>query len=291
MRLLQTVFLILLSVGIFAQDTLHTENSVLWKISGNSLEQDSYLFGTIHMIPKKDFFFTPKMKEVFDVCEILALEIDINISLKKQFELAQKALLPNGKRLSDFMENSEYLRLRSYVLDTLGIKKSKWNQIERLKPIFSTSILINELIKKSKAYEKEFNKRANKRGLLVVGLETADFQIETLNKLTIEDQINMISSDEFFGDPLTEFNELVQMYKAQDLLSMLEMFYEDESMKEIEDELLIQRNKNWIPVISNYISKKPVFIAVGAMHLPGEYGLLNLLKQNGYSLTPLNIHE
>ena len=48
--------------------------------------------------------------------------------------------------------------------------------------------------------------------------------------------------------------------------------------------LLINRNKNWIPEISKYAKEKPTFFGVGAGHLPGENGVINLLRKAGYTV-------
>jgi uncharacterized protein YbaP (TraB family) len=291
MRLLQTVFLILLSVGIFAQDTLHTENSVLWKISGKGLEHDSYLFGTIHLIPEDSYFFTENMRNSFNECDVLALEIDINMSVFEQLKLAKKSFLPDNTTLKDYMDKEDYNFLSQFILDSLEMSNLEWQSMNKMKPIFSSILILNKFIEKPVTYEQELNEMAKKNKMTVIGLETANYQLDVLNKIPIEEQVEMLKPENIDMNPLDEFLELVDIYKSQEINSMLEMFYEDESMLKFEDELLIQRNKNWIPIIEKHILKKSLFIAVGAMHLPGEYGLINLLKQNGYSLTPVNIHE
>ena len=76
-----------------------SENSILWEISGNGLEHPSYIFGTIHMIPENDYFFTKSAKNCFNSCQTLVLETDIDIPLKKQIELAKQIMLPNGNTI------------------------------------------------------------------------------------------------------------------------------------------------------------------------------------------------
>ena len=229
------------------------------------------------------------MKEKFENCKTLALEIDINMSLLEQVSLAKKIILPDNKSLSDYMTEEEYKKFSDYVLDSLKIKNSKWNQIIKIKPFFSISIILNELLPKTKMYEKELNKIAKKKKINVMGLETADYQIDVLNSISIEKQVEMITEDESEEDMLKEYLKMVSVYKEQNINEMLEMYKEDETMLEFEDELLIQRNSNWIPVIEKQIKKGSTFIAVGAMHLPGIKGVLNLLILQGYSVLPVKI--
>lgn len=290
MKTLLAITILLYSHFIWAQDTVKYENALLWEITGNDLEEPSYIFGTIHLIPADDYFFTDIMKEKFENCKTLALEIDINMSLIEQVSLAKKIILPDNKFLSDYMTDEEYKKFSDYVLDSLKIKKSKWNQIIKIKPLFSIIIILNELLPKTKTYETELNKIAKKKKIDVIGLETADYQIDVLNSISIEKQVEMITEDEQEEDMLKEYFKMVSVYKEQNINELLEMYKEDETMLEFEDELLIQRNSNWIPVIEKQIKKGSTFIAVGAMHLPGMKGVLNLLMLQGYSVSPVKIN-
>ncbi len=273
--------------GVFAQDTLYSEKALLWEISGNGLKGSSYIFGTVHMIPEDDYFFPDTWKEKLTSCKILALEIDINMSLLEQLAMAQKILLPDGKTLEHYMDSASYLEFHNYIIDSLHVKKSKWNQINKIKPIFSMSLIYEDLIDDYKTYETELNKLAQKNGLQIIGLETADYQIDILNSISIEEQIRILTGGELSGNPLQELNELVNIYKDQDLLRMLDMYKEDDLMMRYENELLIKRNQNWIPKIIETAKKEPVFVAVGAMHLPGTNGVLALLRNEGFIIKPV----
>ncbi len=287
----KTILLVLIGFfsinAVFAQDSVKFENALLWEISGNQLKEPSYIFGTIHMIPEADFFFPDLWKEKFLKCKTLALEIDINMSLLDQIALAKKIMLPEGKSLSDYMDDEDYLDLQSYMLDSLHIKKSKWNQMNKIKPLFSMSLIYDDLLSNMKTYEVELNNLAKKNNMPVKGLETADYQIDVLNTISIEEQIEMLTGDELTGDPLEELEKIVKDYRNQDINQMLQTYKQDPSMLKFENELLIQRNKNWIPLIQNLASEGSTFIAVGAMHLPGNNGVLQLLKNAGYAVRPV----
>ena len=289
MKTLITLTILLFSQLIWAQDTVTTENALLWEITGNDLTEPSYIFGTIHLIPAEDYFFNEIMEEKLEKCKTLAMEIDINMSLSDQISMVKKIILPDNKSLSDFMTKEDYKKFSDYILDSLKIKKSKWNKIIKLKPMFSASIILTELMPKTKTYEIELNKLAKKKKMNIIGLETADYQIDVLNSISIEKQVEMISADYFTGDPINELLEIVSIYKNQNINKMLELYKGDDTMLEFEDELLINRNNNWIPVIEKQIKIGSTFIAVGAMHLPGETGILNLLKQKAYIVIPVNI--
>jgi hypothetical protein len=282
--IVQLVALLFTFNSLFAQDTLKQENALLWEITGKDLKEPSYIFGTIHMIPEADYFFPEVWKEKFLACKTLALEIDINMSLMDQVALAQKIMLPHGKSLADYMDSTEYRDFQTYILDSLHIKKAKWNQMNKIKPLFSMSLIYEDLIPNLKTYETELNDMAKKNGIPTIGLETADYQIDILNKISIKDQIDMLTGDELAGNPVDELDKLIQVYKAQDINQMLLLYKEDEAMKAYEYDLLTKRNQNWIPKIIAAAKKGSTFVAVGAMHLPGDDGVLRLLESEGYTV-------
>jgi uncharacterized protein len=153
--------------------------------------------------------------------------------------------------------------------------------------LFSMSLIYDDLIKDMKTYEVELNDWAQKKGLQIVGLETADYQIDILNAIPIEEQIDMLTQGDLTGNPLDELNKLVVVYKAQDINQMMELYKEDPSMIKYETQLLTQRNSNWVPVIETLARKGSTFIAVGSMHLPGPNGVLQLLRNAGYTVMAL----
>lgn len=273
--------------SVQAQSPTNNDKSLLWEISGNGLEKPSYIFGTMHLVPKDDYFFTDKMKEKFETCKKLILEIDINIPLKKQIEIAKQVLLPKGKLLSDYMTAEEFDKFQSYILDTLKIKKSTFKKINKIKPLLGSSLIINELAGKTKAYEKELNKLAKKNDMQVGGLETMEFQMSLINNISVEDQIKMMTEDDISGNPMDAYNEMLKVYKEQDLDKLKKLMDADDSMASIEDDFLNNRNKDWIPKIEKLANEKPVFIAVGAGHLAGDDGVLQLLREQGYTVTAI----
>ncbi len=285
------IICIFIAISIKAQtnattvETRVTDKSLLWEISGNGLENPSYIFGTIHLIPEDDYFFTDLMKAKLSDCKTLVLEVDINMSLKEQIALAKKIILPKGKTLEDYMSVEQYKKYSDYILDSLKIKKSKYKQMNKIKPIFGSSIVLSELLGKIKSYEQELNKIAKKNNMNIVGLETADYQIDILDKISIKKQVEMIAGEDMYSkQPLTEYYKIIKVYKKQDLEMLNKLFKAEKSMQEFENELLYDRNRNWIQIIEKLSKENPIFVAVGAAHLPGKKGVLNLLKEKGFSV-------
>jgi uncharacterized protein YbaP (TraB family) len=258
---------------------------LLYRISGNGLTQDSYVFGTIHTMPKEDFEMPKKVMDALKSCETIALEIDMNMSISEQIELAKMTLLPNGETLKDYMSDSAYIKLKSYCMDSLSWKESKFDQYAHMKPFFFSSVVLQEKIGKQKSFEMEFDKLAKKYKKPLIGLETVMYQMETIDRISVKDQLQFM--DDFSN--MSEFDVLFKLYEQEDIQGLYKMISsETDMLPEFNQWFLDVRNANWIPVIEKQISKEATFIAVGAGHLGGTNGVLELLKKQGYTVTGIN---
>ena len=270
----------------FAIVTLNAQ--LLWKISGNGLSQHSYLYGTIHVMPKDKFSVSPKIREAFNYSAMMALEVDLNMDLKAKIQMAQEMLLPGGKAIKDYMTAEDFQKLHSFCIDSLKMKKRKLKKYYRLKPFFFSSVVAQEQMGETSSYEMEFMKMAKKRKMKMIGLESIEFQLQTINKISIEDQAKMLVQ-EFGANPSVQFDEMLNLYLKEDLEGLYKVVSEEsDAIPEFNHNFLVVRNKNWIPVIEKNISSNSFFIAVGAAHLPGENGVIQLLRSKGYSVEPIN---
>lgn len=263
------------------------QNSLLWEISGNGLSHKSYIFGTIHMIKKQDFFITDIMERKLKECQSFVTEIDINIPIMQQLELAKQMYLPEGKTLRDYVTEEEYSDFSKYIIDSLHIKKSRLEKYIRLKPFYISSILAKQLAGKVKAYEQELYKIAKKNGIASDGLETIDFQLSLVDATPIEEQAKtLVNEIKNYKETEQLFNDMIAAYKQQDLSKLYDFVVKSaDSNSEFNENFIFKRNQNWISHIEEKIKSKSCFIAVGAAHLPGENGVLKLLELRGYTIT------
>ena len=79
---------------LFVLSTLSLQSQLLYKVEGKNLKEPSYIYGTIHIMPKKDFVISEAIKTAFKSCDELVMEIDLNMDLKTQIEIAQSSMLP-----------------------------------------------------------------------------------------------------------------------------------------------------------------------------------------------------
>lgn len=266
-----------------------TENALLWKISGNGLKKPSYLYGTIHMIPKSDFKLSNQALQALDASDYIAFEIDMKemTNLRAQLSLLSKSMMSGGETLRDLLSEDDY----AFVKKELEQSGVPMGMAERLKPMFTSSLLtgnddegVSERNNNVTSVEMELWRVAKKRKMPSAGLETAAYQMSVFDSIPYDVQARMLvetlrSTDN--GDDA--FSDMVEMYKNQDINAM-QRSIKDESagFSEYEDLLLSRRNKNWIPIMRDIMKRQPTFFAVGAGHLGGEEGVIALLRQAGF---------
>lgn len=280
-------FIITLYLNLSAQNS--NSNSLCWKVTGPGLSQASYVFGTIHLISKKDFFLSKPTEAAFKTCKTLALEVDLNMDKDTKRSVGKSAILPDGKSIDDYCTSEELNTIKSFMSDSVKISGLKIKLYSRLKPIYLQSILLKEQLKGDKSYEETFAKKAKKNKMNQVGLEAIDLQMKILDTIPVQTQIkDMVTSIKEGKASIRVFNEMIQVYKTQNIEKLHQLTVsEDSGIANFEDVFLNNRNESWIPVIENLISKQATFIAVGAAHLGGERGVLNLLKLKGYTIEPI----
>lgn len=265
-------------------------SSLLWEISGNGLKQPSYLFGTIHIIGKEDYFWTDVMNDKFNSTKTLVLEIDLENSMMAMLSMMGSVRMKDGTSLQDLLTEEEYKLVEDYFNDEMGMPIAIF---DRIKPMF-TSMMIGEggqdNMEEMTSYEMELMDKAKVNKMNVEGLETIKYQMSMFDSIPYEDQAKMLvesvkGGDDSEGDVM---NAMIELYKNQDIDGLYELIMqEDSDMGTFEDILLINRNKNWIPKIEKFARQKPTFFAVGAGHLPGEKGVINLLKAAGFTVRPV----
>jgi uncharacterized protein len=272
------IALTLKSVISFSQNA--GGNGLLWEISGNGLKEKSYLFGTMHLIPEKEFFIPKTLQEKLLSTKVLATEIEMDIPLMKQVSLAKKMILPEDKSIKDYMNAEDYKKLETYCKDSVKLSDKKIAQYFRLKPYFATSMLVKDMIGDFKTYDKEIEKLASGKKIKNIGLETIDEQLSIFDSISIEKQLKELNGD---LNLMKDYRELLKLYKSGNVDEMAA-----QATQELDGEkLLFSRNRKWVPILDKMVKENPTFIAVGAAHLGGETGMVNQLRKLGYIVTTI----
>lgn len=280
MKFLSVVFLFLSGL-VFGQD-----NSLLYQIKGKD-KKTSYLFGTIHMIPDSLYYFPPKLDKLISKSDEVILEIS-NLS-GDQAGLMELMTLKSGSCFDIFTAEQKDSVLQ-WGANLLGIKPDQFEKaFEKRKPFTLLQISFQKMISgKVHLIDMEIEGKAKHGKIPVTGLETAAYQLSIFDKIPPQEMAGMIL--EMVRNPKegeTTFRKMVQYYHKQDLESLSEIILKSDDMGSATEELLTKRNQNWVPKMEELMKTKTCFFAVGAGHLSGPNGVIQLLRQQGYEVTPV----
>lgn len=277
------------AVAYTPDNIVPTEKSIAWKISGNGLKKPSYLYGTIHMIPKNDFELPGAIREGLDNVRKVAFEIDMKemTNFRNQFSLISKSFMAGGKTLKDLLNAEDYKLVKSKMAER-GLPAGMF---ERMKPMFLSTMFSTEDPADAQAgaitsVEMELYRMCRNRRLETAGLETAAYQMAVFDSIPYEAQAKMLvdglRSMDTTKSGESQMDTLFQLYRDQNITAMQAMIGAESGMGQYEDFLLKKRNQNWIPVMRRMMAEKPTLFAVGAGHLGGTYGVVALLRKEGY---------
>ncbi|UIR57536.1 TraB/GumN family protein [Sphingobacterium sp. SRCM116780] len=270
---------------IVATLSLHAQdNTVLWKISGNGLEKDSYLLGTIHIMCAEDYELKEKIKKVIQ--EVDAVTLEVNLDSEENKAMLPEMMKPDPNFLTG-LTASEITQIDS----TLNTKHLSIKMLDMMSPAVFVSLLSLQSMnctdpRNIKTMETDIQAIAASSNKKVDELETLKFQMDMLTKmLKAPDLLTYIKK---IDEMPAISKKMVVAYKAENLKELETIIYESSYMsKEEQADFLTKRNENWMTQIPSKIKDSSHLIAVGAGHLIGEKGLIKLLKDKGYTLTPI----
>ncbi len=280
------------AVSYTPDQLLPTEKSVVWKITGNGLKKPSYLYGTIHMIPKNQYEMPDVIREALDNTKRVTFEIDMKemTNLLTQMSLMTKAFMPGGKTIKDLLSPEDY----TFVKAKMAEKGLPSGMMERMKPLFLSTLFSGDEGGGGMSdggitsVEMELYKSSKNRRLETAGLETSSYQMSIFDSIPYPAQAKMLvdglrasESDSTGGE--NQLDQLLKLYHAQDINAMQTMISDEgEGMAAYEEILLKKRNRNWIAPMGRMMREKPTLFAVGAGHLGGSGGVVALLRKEGY---------
>jgi len=279
MRLLTWVFLFISSF-VFGQN-----NSLLYQVKGKD-KKVSYLFGTIHMIPDSLYYFPGKLDKIISKSDEVILEI---ANLSDQGSAMKMMTLDSGSCFDIFTPQQKDSVL-NWGANLLGIKPEQFEKgFEKRKSFTLLQLGLQKMITgKIRMVDMEIESKAQQNNIAVSGLETVEYQISIFDKVPAEEMASFIM--EIVRNPQEgeeNFQKMVTYYHNQDLKNLAKLILESEELGSSAEELLDKRNHNWIPKMEELMKTKSCFFAVGAGHLGGPNGAIELLRKKGYEVTPV----
>lgn len=283
--MIRNIFFTILLLSIFTGSS--AQNSLLWEISGNGLKKPSYLYGTMHLKDKRIFNFYDSLLVKIHNCDAFALEIhpdSLNQSLLKSLKKSTNA---NDDMDDSGLSEEEKKELREQLEKELGVamKKFRMKDLRKLK----------RYIGKTKAAEDEmpaildaylFN-IAHRQGKEMMGLESVSEHDAALDQMDgAKEKTVQYVKEQLAGKNDFNLESMVQAYLKADFSFISDNY--DSFSEEFVYSLLTKRNIKMAERIDSIVRLKSLFSAVGAAHLPGEQGMISLLKKKGYTVTPVN---
>jgi uncharacterized protein len=270
--------------ALFAPCTTQAQDkSLLYEISGNGLSKPSYVYGTIHIICPKDYFLTDATKNAISKAEQIYLEVDMD-DPQMVSKVQKEMMFADGKTMKDFLTADEYTLLSEHFKQKMNIN---FDMMNRMKPFAVMSMLYMTLLDcQPESYEMNFVGMATKDKKEVLGLESIESQIKIFDEIPYQKQSKMlVELIQKKTESQKEFDQMLDLYKKQDTEGLLKSM--DKAMIDFEGYeglLLDNRNTAWIPVMQKAMADKQTFFGVGTAHLGGKKGVLQLLKDKGYSV-------
>lgn len=269
--------------AINAQD----HNTLLWQISGNGLSAPSYLFGTIHTMCPDELELSPKVKNALEASEQLVLELDMDEPTFMQ-DMQRLAMNDNMQNISSELSEEDLQTLNTFLKKHYGADMS---QLGILKPFALLSMVFIKGLEcpQPASYEEALMQYATTQEWTIEGLETIQDQIAVFEQATTKEQLGWLvkyAADE--ARLKQDIAKTVAAYKSESLDQLLNLMSDYPEYEVIEEALLYERNEKWIAPIMEQAADQPTFFAVGAAHLPSERGVIKLLEQKGYTLTPIS---
>ena len=282
----------LASLTSFAQsDNKQSEKSLLWQISGNGLAKPSYLYGTIHMLCKDDATLSDSLISAIENTDRVYLEIDLD-NLFELFGALRQMKMRNDTTLRDLLTVKEYEQVKEFIESKNTLLP--FSVLETYKPLLASSTLLESGLPCGSpvAMEQIIMVEAKKRLKKIEGLETMSYQLSIFDSIPYKVQAEQLLKFTLTNGDMSgaekEFAEMMEAYNNQDL-EKLDAFIKkgEDGLGQYENILLYNRNKNWVKKLKPIMSERSVTIAVGAGHLPGDKGLIDLLRKEGYTVKPV----
>lgn len=291
MKTIKTIFASLLLLS-----TATAGAQVLYKVEGNGLKETSYIFGTHHLAPLSvvEQFGAA---EPFSKATQVAGEIDMTQDpMALTMAIQPHMMAPADSTLSQMISPEDYAVISEEFKKWAPMPGMELAMLEQMKPMAVTTMISMSMAAEAmpgydptQQLDTYFQITGKEGGKVIVPLETAEHQAEILfDQTPITFQAEALV--EMLKDPekaIKATRELTDAYFAQDLTKMSELSEKDEEHPEFMEALLDKRNADWLTKLPSIMNEGSTFVAVGALHLAGDKGIIEGLRKLGYTVTPV----
>ena len=244
---------------------LTSNAQLVWKISGNGIKKPSYILGTHHGCPFTYCDSIPGLMKAFDKVDNIIGEINMiefaEMSPERMQKMQAMMMMPADTSLLSLFSTEEAAKVNEWLGKKMG---ASLEMLSVMKPMtIMVTVQNKEMmevipeIATMTTIDKYMQTLGQRKGKTIGELETADYQMELL-----------------YGNSIEEQDTLWKVFQEQ----MTGYEY---------DAIVKVRNLNWEKQMKEILPKQTTLFVVGAGHLPGEYGMINLLQEAGYKVKPV----
>lgn len=259
------------------------KNSLLWEIKNEQLQAPCYLFGTMHTTDSRAFSNIGVLKKKIEQCDAFAAEYDLDQT--NTSELSEAMLLEDGQTLDQLLSPRHFSQLQKIFKRETGYPLK---QFIRSKPIMIGNLLTEVQLGNDQPLPLDSYLHQYAKGLdkTILGIESFEGQLNILKNMPVEKQLPSLKQTiKNFRSFRKGIKRMVELYVEGDLMKILKKA--KKSASNMRNELLYDRNYTMTDRILEMGQEQALFTAIGAGHLGGQKGVLNLLKQKGCVLNPV----
>jgi uncharacterized protein YbaP (TraB family) len=280
--------LTLLPLWAHAQDR---PNALLWCISGNGTAAKSFVYGTVHSKDDRAFAYVDAVESHMRSVSTVAGELDLDNAKINSTAVMSMMMMPDGKTLEDLYSKKEWKEVETRLKADLGIMAG---MVMRMKPFFVMATMSESAMREDrpKMLDDHLLSHAKANGHRTFGLESVAEQMRAMDVLTVKEQAAMLLEhvrNKGYEDLL---EGLMEAYAQQDLAALMAIMAEGGGgiPQQMEKSLLDDRNKIMAHRMDSVMrADNDAMFLVGAAHLPGEMGVLQLLRGRGFVVEPVII--
>lgn len=261
-----------------------------WKVEGE--ENTVWLFGSVHVLTEDHYPLADNVEEAFKASSYLVVETDvINVDPQVQQQMMISAgMLPDGTSLKDVLGEERYARAQTLAQEN----GYDLEQMEMLRPWLIALVLsLTELERMGytagQGVETYFLNRASEEHKSIVELETLQFQISLFDDMERETETAFLMQTlEEIQDLEAQMESLMAAWESGELDELEETMLADfADYPEVYERIVTDRNRDWMDDLTRFLDEgdKDYFVVVGALHLVGDEGVVNLLREEGYTVT------
>lgn len=263
------------------------EQGRLWRVEGQN-NQVSYLFGTMHSEDPRVMKLPAPVQGA--LAGSVSLTLEMSLDNAAMMAMAQQMMLPQDQSLRTLI-GAELFDKAAVAMAPYGIPEF---MLERMKPWSVFLTLSMPPTETGQFLDLSLYQQALQAGKAVYGLETVQEQIDVFDTMPIQDQAELLrESIRQLPELPAYFERMTTLYLKGDLEGLMAMG--KESYADMDDglarrfmtQLIDERNRRMVERMQPRLLEGGAFIAIGALHLPGDEGILSRLKTLGYRIRPV----